>query len=113
MLEDTATNKIEISSSNPQMELRLRRLEYAFLELSRIKEKRLQAAEKAIETLTAQNNMLKDGIQALHIKLSGFEVPAIDDIGKSEEISYAEGYLNLCFPPTMTTGRNLDGTCVC
>lgn len=94
-------------------EMRVRRLEHVFIEMAKAKESRLRAAEITIQALAAQNNMLKDGIQALHVKLKGFEIPMIDDLCRSEEVSHADGYLNLCFPPTMTTGTNMDGTPLC
>lgn len=111
--DDTLQKNINIVCSNPETERRLTRLEHAFLEMAKTRDQRLRAAESTIQALAVQNNMLKDGIQALHLKLRGFEIPIVDDLCKSEETLYAEGYLNLCFPPTMTTGKNMDGTPVC
>lgn len=111
--DNTPPKNINIVCSNPETERRVTRLECAFVEMAKTKDQRLRAAEKTIEALVVQNNMLKDGIQALHVKLKGFEVPIMDDMCKSEETSYAEAYLDLCFPPTMSTGKNMDGTPVC
>ena len=96
-----------------ETEMRVRRLEHVFIEMTKAKEARLRAAEITIQALAAQNDMLKDGIQALHVKLKGFEIPMIDDLCRSEEVSHADGYLNVCFPATMTTGMKMDGTPLC
>jgi hypothetical protein len=101
--------EINIVCSNPETERRVSRLENAYGQLAKINGDKLVAAETKIDLLVTQNMMLKDGIQALHIKLKSFEIPIIDEMCKNQEAMDAESYLNLCFPPTMMKDLRMNG----
>lgn len=80
-----------------KVEQRFKRLEMLLQYVVSAQNDRALKSEARILDLSKENRELREAVWALHKKLSGFEIPILDDLGRREEAMYIGNCLDSVF----------------